>query len=1157
MTTPTDPYGGLRAALTERRAAYLATITSADPAHGPAIVRGYLNGETPTRQVFSRAEKRAALGTTFTDVPSTAWFDSPALRAVWNDVIWPEDIYRVTARLITPGGGFSPPYASELPPLDAPASFAAILGVVDLVTLCGGATSSLGKAALEYKIWDTIAAAKNQGGTQLFGQNVIDAILAALEAGPPAELSADELVLPWLAEFTAGGQHLGADNAQRYFAALAGLIGGNAATLFVETALSDGRTTPSWTPTGLIGNEDDDLTLDDGVWSVFQFMAWLAGLPLKPLRQALVDLADWVLPAIPAPIETVSPINPPPLRFQDEGGAAAARAGLFTLIWSNRVTVTTDFVWPGYDPVSLYWWRTLVCPVIVQHLFALADTSDFHSVALVRFASLFKLFDADPGNRDPRVPDWVVADIKLALLKFKYWLDEAPATGNNGGEMTFWSENHQIQFATSEYLAGALLPADKFDYDPGNVKTGAQRQARGKARAEAWLTRRLNFGFSEWNAPGYYDEDLPSLFTLADFAPDRDVRTKASMVLDTIVFDIARLCCRGSFGVSAGRAYWEHKCYGWQQSVGDVIEILFGQRGDVIGTASTSAVAFATSAYEVPDALLAIAIDRQVLDPATPQFSRNRVSMLRSDAAENGLDPAKDDNLIFWWGNMDYFGTDTLDLTDQFSGSRDNLKLTPPFSILYKFIHLNDDEWHQILYDTLQTAAGVAATATAATLAEVLPFPLDLVAMAAEPASAGLVVEGIVHLLGDIVGLIAQGLHAIEHFFGFGGDDPPKIPDSAIVAAFHKLLYAFNDGNVLQRANLCHYTCGDVALSSVQNHLPGQMSFQKLAWQASLGPEACVWTTAPFRSPSGGSKARAWLDFFADYLTFNAVEGIEAAGLSFIDAGTIFGHDGYTYWNGSMALPMIVQHRSAAIIAYQLNDLEERLSDPATHAWFPKAMFDSTKLVSAGGGTWAFGQKAAGYVALYSAKPLAWQTQGPWTDKELIADGNANIFVCLVGNEAKFGSFDAFQQQVKSAYLHVSGVDGLAGLECSFDVPGETAPAGSAPRLELFYDDARGRFAGSDLDLDLFPRWDAPYATVPWKSQNYTISHPGTGLTVTHDLSHVVRSFTAQPVPPAPQPLPRRLSDGSLTPVRRFQSAAGPAPVGAQLRQQLFGGNGP
>jgi hypothetical protein len=172
---------------------------------------------------------------------------------------------------------------------------------------------------------------------------------------------------------------------------------------------------------------------------------------------------------------------------------------------------------------------------------------------------------------------------------------------------------------------------------------------------------------------------------------------------------------------------------------------------------------------------------------------------------------------------------------------------------------------HQVLYDTLETAAGVTLTAapSAASLTLLLPPPLDMVAVVAQPAAAVaaaegafLALEGIVHILGDILGAIAKGVHAVAKWLGLAHDDPPKIPESAIVQAFHQILFAFNGGNVLERANLYAYSNGDACLSSVQMHGAGQMAFQKHPWQATFGPEACVWTTAPFRSPSGASMAR-------------------------------------------------------------------------------------------------------------------------------------------------------------------------------------------------------------------------------------------------------------------------------------------------------------
>ena len=90
-------------------------------------------------------------------------------------------------------------------------------------------------------------------------------------------------------------------------------------------------------------------------------------------------------------------------------------------------------------------------------------------------------------------------------------------------EMTFWSENHQVLFATAEYLAGQLWPRTIFRVGnsfrrEGAGKTrstdllGSQRMDRAKPRLLRWLNDRMRFGFSEWNSPGYYDEDLTALF---------------------------------------------------------------------------------------------------------------------------------------------------------------------------------------------------------------------------------------------------------------------------------------------------------------------------------------------------------------------------------------------------------------------------------------------------------------------------------------------------------------------------------------------------------------------------------------------------------------------------------------------------------------------
>jgi hypothetical protein len=114
--------------------------------------------------------------------------------------------------------------------------------------------------------------------------------------------------------------------------------------------------------------------------------------------------------------------------------------------------------------------------------------------------------------------------------------------------MTMWSENHQILFGQSQLLAGELYRDLEFARSgfvgTEKLRTGRDHIKEGIARVERWLDLRLKFGFSEWNAPGYYNEDFPPLFNLVDFCNPDDpaikdpnealalgrIRTKASMV---------------------------------------------------------------------------------------------------------------------------------------------------------------------------------------------------------------------------------------------------------------------------------------------------------------------------------------------------------------------------------------------------------------------------------------------------------------------------------------------------------------------------------------------------------------------------------------------------------------------------------------------------
>ncbi len=724
--------------------------------------------------------------------------------------------------------------------------------------------------------------------------------------------------------------------------------------------------------------------------------------------------------------------------------------------------------WPEWTDEGVYWWRVIHLSHCIEHVLSVKDTADFHVTDLLRLYFSY--------SKDPRVPDYVKQFIRHSLLHFKYWIDERPSNAyndENGGkptkeEMTFWSENHQIQFYQSEYLVGQLFPDDVFPRatrDPQNPVKGRDHKARAVSRLHGWLDNRLRFGFSEWNAPGYYNEDFPPLFNLVDFCDDISIKTKAAMVLDLLVFDLARFTCRGSFGVSAGRGYFEHKNYGWGQSVGNLIEILFGSRGEFVDR-ETAAISFATSEYDVPEVLLAIGQDRRHADRDNPFIDRSRVSITMEEANGYGLSVDNKDAVVFWWGNGAYFGRN-LEATKKMVEANDNLRYSAPFKLLYL---LGETAGRRFLLNL------VSATLDAVQVDWIygmltssrfrLPFPLNLV-----PAAIGIadIVSRLDKIIGEIVGILTSAWEAI---FG-GDDDKPEIPDSTLQLLLEDLLDLFNRGSVLSRANLYTYCDGDALLSSIQHHLPGDMSFQKHPWQATLDCGACVWTSARMKVPGASSFIKGMGNFLVDACQLRVSQAVRNLALPLglfgadllgevdFDEEGLFGHEGINYWTGSLSLPMIAQYENAAIIIYSFGNLQREVSEVGTHAWFPQVQFDHTEQVHVAGGlgTWSFGRKGDGFVALFSARKTWWNMRDgdprlaeirnlmhegwipsfpleslgssfltpfddpwpgkkdlpkdvayrvskalhdTWIGKELLAEDGNNIWVCVVGSAATF-----------------------------------------------------------------------------------------------------------------------------------------------------------
>jgi hypothetical protein len=277
------------------------------------------------------------------------------------------------------------------------------------------------------------------------------------------------------------------------------------------------------------------------------------------------------------------------------------------------------------------------------------DTADFDFNSLIRVL----YFD----RRRPTLPPGLREEMKQAVLNFKYWPDEpGPDT------MCFWSENHQILFHAAELLAGQLYPDEPF---PNADLYGRERVEHALPRAMRWLDLRGRFGFSEWHSNVYFNEDIPPLVNLVDFAEDETLRTKAAMVLDLIAFDMACNYYKGCFATTHGRTYQRSLGEGIQDSTREAAYILLGL-GAPENTNNFSGALLATSEAYAPPPLL-----ERIAAHASDRFEhRQRDSIDLEEGPAYGIGTRGLEDVMFWWGLEGYAAptviTGSFDVVEQY-----------------------------------------------------------------------------------------------------------------------------------------------------------------------------------------------------------------------------------------------------------------------------------------------------------------------------------------------------------------------------------------------------------------------------------------------------------------------------------------------------------
>ena len=238
------------------------------------------------------------------------------------------------------------------------------------------------------------------------------------------------------------------------------------------------------------------------------------------------------------------------------------------------------------------------------------DCADFTASGMIRFYIENKHRLAEANKEE----------IKTCLTGFKYWMDQYDGRADS---MCHWSENHQILFATTEYLAGNEWPDATF----ADGKSGTEHIALAKERIEAWMYQRYYYGFNEYYSNNYYPEDIAPMANLIQFAApdDSEMVDRMKIIMDLIWIDIATQSYKYTdadgmtqyaFVSASGRMYMDNKS---SDDTGNrlrhYINLVLGNGEDYLTVSNRFFVCFrrmyearinGEPIYEVPEAIKAI-----------------------------------------------------------------------------------------------------------------------------------------------------------------------------------------------------------------------------------------------------------------------------------------------------------------------------------------------------------------------------------------------------------------------------------------------------------------------------------------------------------------------------------------------------------------------
>lgn len=166
------------------------------------------------------------------------------------------------------------------------------------------------------------------------------------------------------------------------------------------------------------------------------------------------------------------------------------------------------------------------------------DCADFEVIALLFAWHWIPAEQWAEGLRDA---------VRDELVSMKYWITQPGLDA-----MCYFTENHQFVWHVAETLVGETFADAVFSVDG---RTGREHADEGRSRAAAWIARKLEGGFSEFDSNAYLAIDSYALVALIELAEDERLSLPAKTLLDKTLVSLASNSWRGVHGAAHGRSY--------------------------------------------------------------------------------------------------------------------------------------------------------------------------------------------------------------------------------------------------------------------------------------------------------------------------------------------------------------------------------------------------------------------------------------------------------------------------------------------------------------------------------------------------------------------------------------------------------------------------